>query len=82
MERIGKARFARNVGELRAALADIPDATLFFSMDDDPVFTVEIWELKEDQDTMSYEEESYKDVPDFIRVTIETDGGEDVYGDD
>jgi hypothetical protein len=76
MIRIGEGVFCQNIGELKKAIADIPDDTRFAMMKDEGGYLVEIWKLRKSTDGITYEyekecadEENRK--PNFRRVTIQ-----------
>jgi hypothetical protein len=76
MIQIKKGVFCQTVGDLKRAIADIPDDTRFSTMEDDGGYSVGIWKLQKDMDGMTYEyeKECARDEnrkPNFKRVAIE-----------
>lgn len=73
MTGVGKARVFHTVGELRVVIKDIPDDTKFYTTmgDDEEGLALEIWDLTEDDDPLSYELESLESIPNYRRLTIE-----------
>lgn len=83
MTRKGKALTAQTVGELVKILQTIPEDTkLHGDFSDDELCIVELWEMTEDEDGISYEAESEERVPNYNRVTINFGDECDVDNDD
>jgi len=76
MVRIGKENVCRTVGELKRAIADLPDYMCFCFSDN---LTVEVWKIQKNTDGLSWLEEK-EDAgicgrePDYRAVTISEEG--------
>jgi hypothetical protein len=78
MIRIKKGISCKTIGELKKAIANIPDDTKFVTTGDEDKYLVEIWKLQKDSELLMYEDEKSNAEyegrkPNFRRVSISED---------
>jgi hypothetical protein len=78
MTRIKKGASCETIGELKKALAGIPDDTKFATMGNECKYVIEIWKIHKSWERAVYEDEKRNAEyegrkPDFLRVSISED---------
>ncbi|MDR2094661.1 MAG: hypothetical protein LBP76_03980 [Treponema sp.] len=78
MIRVKKGISCETIGELKKAIAGIPDDTRFTTLHDEHKYVIETWKLQKDSDYCTYAEEKLNAEdegikPNFMRISITED---------